>query len=205
MSVNDTLKKEMYETYNMKSCLKKLIIKGNVTEKSFGTKLLYQLCFDQNIINDLEKDTEFIDYLKNLSNENLNSLLKKSCDGILWKLQNFEECGKDNKIKNNLKKIENNNKHIMISYNGESRQICLSIKSELEKLGFKVWIDVENIAGSSLESMADAIEKSFCILMGMTEKYKMSANCRLEAEYAVQLNKPIIPLILQEGYRPNGW
>jgi len=46
--------------------------------------------------------------------------------------------------------------------------------------------------------MALAIEESGCVLMGMTEKYKLSSNCRLEAEYAVNLNKPIIPLILQK-------
>lgn len=41
--------------------------------------------------------------------------------------------------------------------------------------------------------------------MGMTEKYKLSANCRLEAEYSVNLNKPIVPLILQKDYKPDGW
>jgi hypothetical protein len=69
----------------------------------------------------------------------------------------------------------------------------------------KVWIDVEEISGSSLESMARAIEQSFCILMCMTEKYKQSANCRAEAEYAFNLNKPIIPLVMQKDYKPDGW
>lgn len=96
-------------------------------------------------------------------------------------------------------------KHLMISYNRESRDLCLSIKAELEKLGYKIWIDVEDIHGSSLESMANAIEKSACVLMCMTEKYKLSSNCRLEAEYAMAINKPIIPLILQKDYKPDGW
>ncbi len=38
----------------------------------------------------------------------------------------------------------------------------------------------------------------------MTEKYKLSSNCRLEAEYTIQLNKPIVPLILQANYKPDG-
>jgi hypothetical protein len=33
--------------------------------------------------------------------------------------------------------------HIMISYNRESRELCLKIKKELEDLKWKVWIDVE--------------------------------------------------------------
>ena len=39
----------------------------------------------------------------------------------------------------------------------------------------------------------------------MTEKYKESPNCRLEAEYVMQTNKPFVPLILQKAYKPNGW
>ena len=34
-------------------------------------------------------------------------------------------------------------KHIMISYNRNSRDLCLRIKNELEKDGLKCWIDVE--------------------------------------------------------------
>ena len=49
------------------------------------------------------------------------------------------------------------------------------------------------------------LKDSEVVLMGMTEKYKLSANCRLEAEYSVNLNKPIVPLILQKDYKPDGW
>ena len=60
---------------------------------------------------------------------------------------------------------------------------------------------VLSISGSGLESMANSVENSYCVLVCMSEKYKMSPNCRLEAEYSVQLNKPIIPLILQNNYK----
>lgn len=63
--------------------------------------------------------------------------------------------------------------HIMISYNRENRDLCLKIKKELENDGFKIWIDVEDIHGSSLESMANAIENSICVLVCMSEKYKV--------------------------------
>jgi hypothetical protein len=83
--------------------------------------------------------------------------------------------------------------------------LCLEIKKKLEESGFSVWIDTESIHGSSLESMANAVEGSFVVLMCMTEMYKQSSNCRAEAEYAYKLGKPIIPLIMQKGYNPNGW
>ena len=105
----------------------------------------------------------------------------------------------------NQESKEVDSKHIMISYNRECRELCLKIKEELEKLNYKVWIDVESIHGSSLESMANAIENSMCVLICMTEKYKQSSNCRAEAEYAFSINKPIIPLIMQSNYQPSGW
>ena len=32
-----------------------------------------------------------------------------------------------------------------------------------------------------------------------------STNCRLEAQYAFQQKKDMVPLMMQEGYTPNGW
>lgn len=94
--------------------------------------------------------------------------------------------------------------HIMISYNHSSRDMCLRIKDELKSRGFSVWIDVEQIYGSTLATMAEAVENAAVFLMCVSEKYYQSPNCRLEAEYAVRLQKPIIPLIMQSDYMPLG-
>ena len=53
--------------------------------------------------------------------------------------------------------------------------------------------------------MAQAIEKSICVLVCVTEKYKESNFCRLEAEYLTQTNKPFIPILMEKGYRADGW
>ncbi len=53
--------------------------------------------------------------------------------------------------------------------------------------------------------MARAVEDSLGVLICMTENYKQSTNCRAEAEYAFNLGKPIIPLIMQKGYKADGW
>ncbi len=53
--------------------------------------------------------------------------------------------------------------------------------------------------------MAEAVENASVFLMCVSEKYYLSPNCRLEAEYAVKLQKPIIPLIMQADYNPLGW
>jgi hypothetical protein len=55
--------------------------------------------------------------------------------------------------------------HVMISYNSASRDLCLRIKKDLERLGHSVWIDVEAISGSSLESMANAVENAKFVII----------------------------------------
>lgn len=226
LSVNDNIKMDIYKT--IIDHLKMLIYKGNEIEKEFSLRLLYQLCFDSEIAEDLSKSAELITYITSLSaapDKLKRKRIAKNCDGIIWMIKLNESSkpspnvpvqpsttSEKNTSENEKKNIEQKKeeedtkpKHIMISYNRESRDVCLEIKVQLETLGYDVWIDVEDISGSSLESMAKAIENSRCVLMGMTEKYKLSSNCRLEAEYAMQLNKPIIPLILEKDYKPDGW
>lgn len=78
--------------------------------------------------------------------------------------------------------------------------VCDCFKTALENQGYKVWIDVESIYGSSLEAMASAVENSICVLMCVSKLYKESNACRLEAEYTVQQKKPFIPLLMEKGY-----
>ena len=48
----------------------------------------------------------------------------------------------------------------------------------LQEDGFRVWIDVDQMEGSTLEAMAGAVEHAAVVLIGASEKYKMSPNCR---------------------------
>ncbi len=96
--------------------------------------------------------------------------------------------------------------HIMISYQWDDKPYCIKMKDYLQKNGFKVWMDVENMYGSIIEAMADAVDNAYCILMCMSEKYRNSINCKKEAVYADKKNKKIIPLVMQSGYtNPDGW
>ena len=40
---------------------------------------------------------------------------------------------------------------------------------------------------------------------GISQAYKESTNCRMEAQYAFQQQKDMVPLMLEEGYSANGW
>jgi hypothetical protein len=225
LSVVDSIKSDIYFEHKMAEYLRVFISHGNRVEIENSLILLYQLCFNASIAQDVRKDKLFYDKIDELHASGKNENIKAIAGGIVWILNENLELEKtteesEGKLRSKEKKEVNEKtisksskkrddgkklKHIMISYNRESRDLCLKIKSELEKMSYAVWIDVENIHGSSLESMALAIENSMCVLMCMTEKYKQSPNCRAEAEYAFNLHKPIIPLIMQKDFMPNGW
>ena len=53
-----------------------------------------------------------------------------------------------------------------------------SIFIRLQADGYKIWIDVEQMGGSTLEAMAEAVENAMVVLVCASEKYKLSPNCR---------------------------
>jgi hypothetical protein len=149
-SVNDQLKTAIYEIFNIKPILKTIIDNGNSSEQEYSFKLLYQLCFDEKISSDVGIDTDLMNLMKSIASneETKNKKLLKYVSGILWLIND----------KNKSKKTTNEElKHIFISYNTLSRKTCLQIKSFLETLGHKVWIDTEDIHGSSIDAMAKGI------------------------------------------------
>jgi hypothetical protein len=63
----------------------------------------------------------------------------------------------------------------------------------------------ENVAQQVMDAMSEAVEHSEVILFGVSLLYKESSNCRLEANYGMQEEKDMIPLMMQEDYKPKGW
>lgn len=199
LMVNDKLRTDVYFRNTIKNDLKTILFKSNAIEMNYLLKLYAQLSFNPVISVDLSNEKDFVDFLTQIykSSDHANEKAKDLCRKILWNLEtNVKERDASRK----------HGEHIMISYNSANRELCLRIKSELELYGLKVWIDVNNIHGSSLDSMAMAVENSICVLICITEKYRQSVNCQSEAQYAFKLKKPIIPLIMQKDYENvKGW
>jgi hypothetical protein len=71
--------------------------------------------------------------------------LIKYSDGIIWMTSKQTGSNDVEKSKKTASQLHTASiKHIMFSYNRETRDLCLSIKSDLEKLNFSTWIDVES-------------------------------------------------------------
>lgn len=198
MSVNDFLKVDLYFKNEMNSHLRVIIFNGNDIERQYALVILWQLCFQITISKSLIKDTEFYRFIKKLSNEkHYEKNISKYAGGLTWLLDNqSSEASKAPDLKSH---------QLFISYNRNNSKFCLKLKSELEKLNLKVCIDLEERNSSSLERFQKSVVNSDYVVIICNQKYKLSTFARAEAEYAYQLKIPIIPVVTQNGYKPDGW
>ena len=166
-------------------------------EKASATRALWMLAFDNNNKEKVRQEEGAMDILHQLQ-QSKNSEVKKAAAGALWELE-----GKT--ARQSSEKIESTGNHVMISYQWDSQEVLVEVKNRLQASGYRVWMDLEQMGGSTLEAMAKAVEDSSVVLICVSERYKESPNCRSEAEYAYQLRKDIIPLMMQRKYRGDGW
>jgi hypothetical protein len=96
-------------------------------------------------------------------------------------------------------------KHVMVSYNWGHQTVILRVVAGLQTRGYDVWVDVEQMKGSTVDTMALAVENAAVMVMGVSRAYKESTNCRLEAQYGMQREVEAVPLLMEEGYQADGW
>ena len=90
----------------------------------------------------------------------------------------------------------------MISYEWKTGlKYADKLFTELNKNGYKVWLDRNEMRGNMYDKMANAVLKSKVIILLISEAYEKSINCKKEYNYAIQLNKLIIPAKV-ENYNP---
>jgi len=181
---------------------------------------LAQLTFNRDIQQSINESNETYEtvfenlkrkYLKKLSHESDRLIFSNICqviELIKWNLKSENQ--QANSVGSRLNYSQNQRigkqQHIMISYHSSCRELCIRLKRKLESMGHKIWIDVNTVSDLSLKTMENAIRNSFCVLMCVNENYRQSIYCQMEAKYALKLNKPIIPLIMQQDYEEQkGW
>jgi len=159
---------------------------------------LRSLLEDEGIVDDLMEVKALKPSERDAVEEAHASDFVKAVDGALF---NFGVRGE----KKEGAAVEEPAGHIMISYNWSHKHLALFLNEQLKARGYRVWIDVESMTGDAVEAMAEAVEGSNAVLWVATSAYKQSANCKLEANYSNKLRKPIVPIMAEPGYRPDGW
>ena len=169
------------------------MLTGTFIEKFYVLKLLAQLCFDSDLCMELiKKHNDLIEHIQDIlhdSSSDDHNDTETVCENILWSLSQIHSVDDGSVYEP---------QHIMISFSWNLKNSCVKIQNELKKSGYSVNM---NTSGSySLEDTKKAIEEASCVLVCVCEKYRLDENCQLEARYALKLNKPLIPLVMQEGY-----
>ena len=149
LAVNECIKTLIYSYHGFKDKIEEFIYSCNDVEKHHALLVLAQLAFDKEICQGLCERKEFLDYVrKQKKREDFEFLkLKKSCKEFLW-VVTPKEAPDANKSVKNVKE-----QHIMISYNSESRDLCLRVKDFLEKANHKVWLDIYSINGKLVSTI----------------------------------------------------
>ncbi|KAH9256946.1 hypothetical protein BASA81_004767 [Batrachochytrium salamandrivorans] len=96
---------------------------------------------------------------------------------------------------------------IMISYNWKHQTQARLIHSLLESQGYPVWRDEQDMKGSIMDAMADAVSKSMVVLALVSPFYKESVGCKLECLFAHNNNRKLIPVLVEPRYtfEADGW
>ena len=170
-------------------------------EKAVAAKTLWTLAFDDENKKVIKEDENAISVLHELQ-QNGNSETRKAAAGALWELEGKDKHSEESRAKGNkysnftqsvLQKarrthspktltcfviVSESTQHIMVSYQWDVQDVVIQIRDKLQAVGFKVWMDVDEMGGSTLESMAKAVEDAAVVLICVSHKYKDSPNCR---------------------------
>ncbi|XP_060072155.1 uncharacterized protein LOC132552028 [Ylistrum balloti] len=194
--------------------LKDIIIKGkSQEEKAEALKVIWELSFMGKNKQTFMGDKEFWKKIYLLQSDSVEEV-SKAAQGACFVITDGDLHGKAPQGVKSFRKPapivrkkeqQDEEQHIMISYNWADQKMLLRVRDRLQDVGYKVWMDVDNMEGDILDAMARAVENAHIVLMCYSEKYKESKNCRTEAQYAYQVNKDIIPVLMQTRYKPDGW
>ncbi|KAL8570158.1 hypothetical protein ACOMHN_030955 [Nucella lapillus] len=175
-----------------------LLVSEDEDEREMAALGIWTLSFATDNKTRIMQEPGLVEGLRTLTKVRNNTSSAHHARGALWELFHGME-----KLETTV--VDSSVPHVMISYQWDSQKMMVKIKDCLVQAGFKVWMDVEHMTGSTLEAMALAVERAAVVLICMSDKYKASPSCRTESEYIFRLHKDIVPLRLQQGYRPDGW
>ncbi|XP_030828276.1 uncharacterized protein LOC100892829 isoform X3 [Strongylocentrotus purpuratus] len=207
LAVHDNNKYKIVEAGGLPLMISMLHDESVETQEA-SAHAVWNLAFSDDVSEKLRSNTDCMMALQDLSTSS-SSEVAKAANGALWVIN--KEGEKKDLVKENEDdtglghSLSRKQPHIMLSYQWGCQPLVLKMRDVLAKAGYNIWVDVDCMYGSTLQAMAEAIENACAIVMCMSERYKESPNCRTEAEYAFQLRKRIIPVMMEEYYQPDGW
>ena len=196
LAVNDDNKKILGQIGVIPVLIQVIKTSNEDEEKASATRALWMVAFNDNNRKRIRQEEGAMDILHQLQ-QSKNSEVQKAAAGALWELEG--------KTARHSERMKSSGNHVMISYQWDSQEVLVEVKNRLQASGYRVWMDLEQMKGSTLDAMAEAVENASVVLVCVSRRYKESQNCRSEATYAYDLKKDIIPLMMEGNYKGDGW
>ena len=196
LAINDANKKILGQNGVIPVLISVIKTSNEDEEKASAIRALWMLAFHDNNKEKIRQEEGAMDILHRLQHSE-NPEVQKAAAGALWELEG--------KTARHSERMESTGNHVMISYQWDSQEVLVEVKNRLQANGYRVWMDLEQMKGSTLEAMAEAVENASVVLVCVSRRYKESQNCRSEATYAYDLKKDIIPLMMERNYKGDGW
>lgn len=168
--------------------------------QQYAIEILLALSFNDEASKILEKDADLIQCLTKLK-DSTEETIQRAANHLIWELQQKHSIPNANETPIHTKCRFD----IMISYSHNDKKLCFQVCDLLEKDGFHVWLDRDQMHGDAIVAMADAIENSEFVIICMSETYKSSPYCQAEANYAFQRQSKLLPIVMKPKYKPDGW
>ncbi|XP_072031674.1 uncharacterized protein [Amphiura filiformis] len=204
LAINDDNKREILKEDGIVTIARMLKPDFSEEEQRLAAEAMWNLSFVEDIRRNsqVKKCTPVLEELSTSENEGL----REASRFALWEIKEGDkdflpeptQCSEPSHH-------AHTGHHVMISYQWGSQHLALCIKEHLVAAGYEVWMDIDKMKGNLLHAMAEAIEQSAVVVVCMSQKYKESLSCRSEASYAYKKEKPLIGVMVEDGYEPDGW
>jgi hypothetical protein len=132
----------------------------------------------------MKQDRKFMTRVNELlvnAKSNKNSTLEKAAEGLIWKVEKEEEfkeqqeaeaeqkkkkAQQSGKTEEEIEEEEEETYDLMVSYSWADMELAHRIFHHLtENLGYKVWLDQEQMHGSTIEAMVGRIDYHYELVM----------------------------------------
>jgi len=171
-------------------------------------EILLAMAFNKDFATTLKNNETFMNHVRTLTSSPQEDL-QRVATALIWKLEKESETTvkkiEDQPSPTSAPKLAKKQYDIMISYSHNDKELCHRILNVLEKDQLRVWIDSQLMHGATFDAMAKAIENAEFVLLCMSDAYKQSPFCEMEASYAVKRRCHIIPLVMTPNYKADGW
>ena len=164
--------------------------------------ILLALSFNDDFIATLRDNTMFMDHIRTLTSSSHQNL-RRVATALIWKLEKTQHLVSSSTSLSTTG--EKKQYDVVISYSRSDKDLCHRLLQSLEKDRLRVWIDSRLMFGATYDGIAKAIENAEFIFVCMSDAYKQSPFCEMEASYAVKCRCRIIPLVMTPNYKADGW